>query len=360
MVSASALLPATLSRNGPDVALSVSSDSPINYAIRGALTDLSSFEDYNEVAKRFSYSALEPFIFQNKCYALPETQTFPMLFYRTDILGEYMKELGIDKIDTWQDVYNLLPSLQKQYMSVAIPVDLTGLGIFLYQNNGSFYDKNLTNCTLDTREGYSAVRQWTEFFTSYSMPISYNFADRFRSGEMPIGIADYSLYNTLQVFAPEISGLWKMAPVPATVSEDGSLNRAVTSSGLACMIMASSNKEESWNFLKWWTSAETQVLYGKELESIMGSAARYATANLEAVGLLPWETEDYQSIMEQWKSVKGIPQLPGNYMLTRNVTFIFRSVVMSDKNIRESVIEYTEDTNNEIKRKYNELGLSNS
>src|SRR5699024_532229 len=125
----------------------------------------------------------------------------------------------------------------------------------------------------------------------YSIPVLYDFANRFRTGEMPIGIADYSTFNYLSVFAPELKGLWEMVPVPGTVKDDQSIDRAVSSSGVASIIMKDSDKqEEAWEFIKWWTSADIQAKFGTELESIIGVAARYATANLEAVELLGWSS----------------------------------------------------------------------
>ncbi len=62
-------------------------DVPVNYAMRGAAYDLTQFPDFEEVAKRFRESALTPYRYDGGVYALPEQQSFPMLFYRKDILG---------------------------------------------------------------------------------------------------------------------------------------------------------------------------------------------------------------------------------------------------------------------------------
>lgn len=49
---------------------------------------------------------------------------------------------------------------------------------------------------------------WTRFYTDYSFPLTYDFYNRFRTGEMPLGLAPYSMYNTLSALAPELDGLW--------------------------------------------------------------------------------------------------------------------------------------------------------
>ena len=49
---------------------------------------------------RFSDASMTAFTFDGATYALPETITFPVMFYRKDILAE----LGLDIPATWDDV----------------------------------------------------------------------------------------------------------------------------------------------------------------------------------------------------------------------------------------------------------------
>jgi ABC-type glycerol-3-phosphate transport system substrate-binding protein len=83
---------------------------PVNYALRGATYDLSQFEDFDEVITQFSPSAMTPYEFNGGYYALPNTHSFLMLFYRTDIFAAQ----GWDVPATWTDVINLIPELQIQ------------------------------------------------------------------------------------------------------------------------------------------------------------------------------------------------------------------------------------------------------
>ena len=118
IVNAATLLPATLAGQGPDVALGVSISDPVNYAIRNAIVDLREFDDYKEVETRFAPSAVVPYQFDGGMYALPETQTFPMMFYRKDIF----EDLGLVKPETWTDIYEIMPTIQKSHMNIGIPV----------------------------------------------------------------------------------------------------------------------------------------------------------------------------------------------------------------------------------------------
>ena len=74
---------------------------------------------------------------------------------------------------------------------------------------------------------------WTNLYTQYGVDVHYDFFNRFRTGEMPIGIEDYTMYNMLVVAAPQIKGLWKMYLLPGTVKEDGTIDKTVAGNGTA-------------------------------------------------------------------------------------------------------------------------------
>lgn len=354
LVAGGVLLPATVSGKGPDVALQVGSGDPVNFAMRNAAADLSQFSDLDDVEKRFHPSAIVPYEFNGGVYALPETQSFPMLFYRTDIL----EELGLSVPNTWDDLYNLLSVVQKNYMDVGVPTGLNSYTMFLYQNGGSLYEDDGIRSAIDSEVGISAFKNWTSLYVNYKLPLEYDFANRFRTGEMPIGIADYSLYNTLSVFAPEIRGLWNFAPIPGTVKSDGTIDRSVSGGGLGSMMLESSKqKKDSWEFMKWWTSADTQKKFGREMESLLGVSARYNTANLEAMNSLPWSMKDYKNLQQQWEWVKGNPEVAGGYFTSRHVDNAFRKVVYDGEDPRETLLDYVTVINNEIANKRKEFGL---
>jgi len=365
LVQPGSLLPAVVAGIGPDVSLQVGESEPMNYALRGAVVNLAKFEDFDSIKKRFNPQSFIAYTFNDGIFALPETTTFPMLFYRKDILYE----LGINIPQTWEDIYNILPILQKNHMNFYMPVSLPntpGIGPYtfytlLYQIGGDLYSKDNTYSRINEEKGINAFRMWTELYSNYKLPVVADFANRFRIGEVPIGIQDYSMYNMLSVFAPEIRGLWDFAPVPGIKQPDGTINRTVASGGLSCMLMSSSKeKENSWEVMKWWTNTQTQVQYGREMESLMGAAARYPTANLEAFSQLPWSYKEYQSLLLQWKSIKGVPQIPGSYFTPRHLDNAFRSVVYNGSDSRETLYDYVKNINDEITAKRKEFGLPTS
>ena len=364
------LIEAILAGKGPDVVLTVSRAQPVNLAARGALVDLSKFDGFEEVKKRFAPNALVPYTYNGGVYGLPVTQDFYMMFYRKDIF----EELKIEPPQTWEDMYMIIAKLQRYNLQVGLPyqrIDAleaidAGLGArnlfptLLLQYGGSFYDKTKTKTLLDRPEAFAAFKTWTDFYTKYNLPLIYDFYNRFRTGEMPIGIAPYTTYNLLSTAAPEIRNEWAMVPIPGARKPNGEIDRSTGASGAACvMLKKAKDKEACWEFLKWWTSAEVQTQFGKELEMLMGTAARYNTANIEAFYKLPWNKEEVANLEEQWKHVKEIEEVPGSYYITRSIDSAFSAVVYQGVNPRESLWKYTKEINDELERKRIELSSQN-
>jgi len=356
LVTAGSMLPATLAGIGPDVSLQMPQTEPMNYALRNAVYNLTEFDDLPEVLSRFDKSAVEPFAFDGKTYALPETQVYPMLFYRADIL----KDLGIkvEDLDAWDSVLKVvLPKLQRSYLQFGMLPGLNTFAIMLYQHGGSLYTQDGSRSLLDSMESVEAFSRYVSLYSDYTIPLAFDFANRFRSGEMPIAIADFTAYNQLSVFAPEIRGLWEMRHVPGIVDESGRMNYTVPSTVTGCVIMNNSvHKKAAWTFLKWWTSAEAQISYGDELESIMGTAARYPSANLKARASLNWTATQKKELEFQALWLKAVPQVPGSYYTERNFVFAFRDVVYNNRNQRESLNQAVREINAEIASKRQEFG----
>jgi ABC-type glycerol-3-phosphate transport system substrate-binding protein len=227
---------------------------------------------------------------------------------------------------------------------------------------GTYYNGDGTRSALDSDIAVNAFKQYCEFYTDYKIDKETSVEERFRTGECPLIIADYTFYNNLQVSAPDIQGLWDFTVVPGILQEDGTINHTTGSIGLANLIMADTEyPDESWEFLKWWTSADTQTMYGREMESLMGSSARVATANLEALENLAWPVDDYEELMKQFSQVKGIPQVPGGYYSWRNVNNAFYTVTTETDTAtpREELMDKVIYINAEIEHKLHELGLDN-
>ncbi len=363
LIDLGALLPATLAGKGPDVALQVAGTNPVQYAMRGAVVDLAQFADFEQVADRFFDSSLVQFTYQNGVYALPETQTFQVMFYRTDI----MDELGLEIPETWADVYDIIPELQNNYMNFGFPANVNNYYTLLYQNGGSLYrgeGETLGYATnLDSPTAIEAFIAYVDLYRSYKIDLSIDFQNRFRTGEVPIGVSDFTTMNALSVTAPEIRGLWDFALVPGIERVDEEtgetfIDRSVATSGNGCIILAKSEHQaNAWEFLKWWTSDGAQSRYCLEVEATMGIAARIPAANINVIEQQAWTMDEYKLLMAQRSWAEGVPEVPGGYYTTRHMDNAFNRTYTEMTDPRETLLDYIDDINNELTKKRTEMGI---
>lgn len=376
LVSPAVALSATAAGRGPDVIIQTDSSLPINFAFRGAGYDLSQFEDFAEVAAQVHPAALEGFEFEGGYYALPDQMSFPVLFYRSDILSD----LQIPIPQTWEDILTIVPFLQNNNMEFFMEVQtMSTMGSaaqsttkainsiylsMLYQLGGEIYNEKGSVALTDSPEAMAAFTQWLDYYTKHSFPVTMDFVTRFRLGQVPLAIVNFTNYTTLSVSAPEIRGDWGIAPIPGTRRMDGSIDRqlpAVTSAAMMIKPMVEKNNsaQAGWDFIKWWISADTQSAYAAEMESLLGSSARYPVSNMEAFVRSPWDKNAMDVLVESLEQLREIRQVPGSYITGRNIENAFYEVVNQpeDANIWRTINEWTENTNYEISSKRREFGL---
>ena len=427
LIAAGTLLPATLAGNGPDVSMDA---DPVGYGIRNAVIPLNYFENendymgenvmgYSEVVNLFNEEAFVPLTVLDPdrrefvgeelpisedgdaefkvvkgverngvvTYGLPSTMDFPMLFYRKDIFIE----LGLEVPQTWDDVEDVIRALSENKLEMGFSQALTQ--IRMYQTGEEWFkssydyedygtdeiDQNdreyLRTVGIETNLGSNgaldAFQRMTEWFTLYSQPVTYDFANRFRTGELPIAIQNYTMYNQLKVFAPEISGLWEFVQLPGVEQADGTIDHTTPITVGAVMMMKdaaddisadqdvtdSVRAQNSWKYLQWWVSTPVQERFGKEQVAIMGTAAKYNTANVEALKGQSWTAQEKKNLDQQFKSLKGTPMSPGNYIVARYTNFAFYAVVDDGEVASEAMLGYIDDIDNELTRKREEYAF---
>ena len=366
LVLQDAVLPAVVAGNGPDVVMSISGWFAVNYAMRNAVEDLTQFADFDEVTAPFEKSILDPLTYNDSkhkgIYGLPETQDFPVLFYRSDI----MEEMGLKIPDTWDELIAELPTIQGDSLTVGVPfpdvaiADTPVFNSMVYQNGGEIYDEEAKRTLIDSEAGVAAFKQYTSLYNDYGLDVVFDFLSRFRSGEMPLGVANYSTFNTLMVSAPEIKGLWDFTLFPGTKKEDGTIDRTTHTAGLCCMMVKTDDettKKNAWEFMKWWVGADAQVRFGREMESILGSSARYQTANRDALKQLAWSNKQLRVLLEQMNHTHGFPEIAGGYSTTRHITNAIRKVINTKEDQRETLLTYARTINEEIRIKRREFNL---
>lgn len=354
LVAGGTLLPATVAGIGPDMTIGGDVDV-FNFAMRGAAHDLKGYPDFDEVAGRFLPASFIPLRYREGVYALPETVSFSVLFYRHDILDE----LRLKVPDTWDDLIAMSSVLAKNNMEIGLPAGHASYLLLLKQHGLDIYEGGGETCALDGVEAIDVFQYYTNFYANYGFPLSYDFVNRFRSGEMPVAIDSFAMFNNLQVAAPEIKGLWDFAVLPSSVDRNGRANRTSLVSGAAALILENgTHHEQAWQFLKWWTDAPTQVRYGKEIESLLGPSARYSSANTAAFAQSSWSKANMQVLLTQMESLDAVEPVPGGYFLTRHLDNAFRAVVYRQKRPMDTLFDYVYKIDQELTEKRREFGLS--
>lgn len=363
MPDANKLILANAANQTPDIALGLASYMPFDLGIRGALQDLTEFEDFWGVASQFSPGAFIPYILEDKVYAIPETLEFHALVYRKDT----MNALGLEIPSTWDDVIDMLPTLQTYGMNFFYPTSGgTSLKWFyqtsalIYQNEGQIYSPDGLQTTISSEKSFAGLNLLADLYTTYSLP-SYvaSFYNSFRYNTLPIGIIDFATYLTLKNAAPELVGQWALDLYPGVEGEDGSINRSYIANGTSAIMFKETDeakKQDSWEFLKWWLSTETQTEFAFALQSTYGPEYVWLSGNIDAVSNSPIDSSDKQVILEQVKWLVDVPRTPGQYMLERGLSDIWNRVTFDGTSIRVAIDNQVLKINREITKKMVEFG----
>ncbi len=417
LVAGGTLLPSILSGKGPDVYMELPSSEVINYAIRDAilptdgpdadakfkntyytyrkadgtyikdvtapLTDADltlsfvskpylesmNMHDTDKSNDLYSEAAIDTITLYGSRYGVPMTMTFAMMFYRMDVLADIKAELP----DTWEGMLEMMPKLQANNMEIGVSY-VSALDFMLYQRGGNMwkytdkdingnniYEENVAGAKigLDTKIALQAFDFTCGLFTKHSFPVSFDSANRFRTGEMPIQIGDYiSFYNSLVVFATELEGLWSFCSLPGSIDDDGNYNYDSLAGVSATVILhGCDNILGAWKFTQWQTSEDVQAEYGNGMVAIIGPSAKYEAANLNAIDKLSWSASEKIAIYDQLAHMKSIVNYPGSYYIGRYTKFAFLDAVNKKIDPSTAMREYIGAINAEINRKREEFGL---
>ncbi|MDD4988611.1 MAG: hypothetical protein PHS68_06935, partial [Candidatus Izemoplasmatales bacterium] len=202
----------------------------------------------------------------------------------------------------------------------------------------------------------NALTMMTELYTIYSMDVQVSsFYNDFRLGLSPIGVGDFGMYVTLLNAAPDIQGLWSIAPLPGVLKGDV-VDRSAPGAQTANMVFKNSDKtDESWEFLKWWSSTSVQTQFSSLLLSTMGKEYLFNSANMEAFRNLNLATEDIDIILAQWNWLKELPKVPGSYQVELEISNLWNSVVLDRANLRVGLNDGIIKMNKEIVKKMAEF-----
>lgn len=348
--------------NNPDLALGLSYYRPAEFAMRGMAVNLLEFDDFLDwYGAEYNLQALSPMAYENGIYGASETQEFYVLFYRKDIL----ESLNLEVPDTWEDVKAMMPVLHRNAMNFNLPLannvgykSFEATGGFIFQNGGNYYSDDGFSANFGDPNTLNGLREMIDLYQVYGLAQNIpNFFNSFRSGNVPIGVSNFSTYLQLQVGAPELNGRWDIALVPGTVQEDGTICRYWSADATSAMIFTNTEKKgEAYRFLKWWLSSETQLKYANNLQTKYGSDYIWNTGNHVALAGMSYPLAHKKIILEQWSWQKEALRHPASYILEREVSNAWISIVTEGDAFQARIDEATLASNREILRKLTEFG----
>jgi ABC-type glycerol-3-phosphate transport system substrate-binding protein len=390
-----------VSGHGPDIATGMPATTPVDFALRGGAYDFTTFPGWSQMLARWVPDATLPYQYTDPTghtgvYGIPETQGMTLLFYRSDIMSHLDNGLPVPIPSTWPELYQIMPILQSKGMEFYYPAGPGGLTPFLYQHHGEYYMRdpqhgNLVSA-INTPADYLAVKEWTDLFAQWNVPLAANFFTRFQTGEMPLGIASYNEYVQIQAGAPQLSGLWSIAPIPGTpyqcdasgcieaaqapnpqpkclypdLPNQPDLPPGVTckidytsggDSGAIIMPKTAKHPADAWKFIQWWTSAPVQLEFANEILAVAGVQAAWNTANVTALRGLPWPEQDLRVFEKAWQAFKPVPIVPGGYISDRYINNVWTNVVINGQNVRAQVEWAKENIDDELYRQEVQFGL---
>ena len=361
MPDANKLILANASDTCPDVALGVGYDIPYQLGLRGAASDLTNFADFATFAESsFNLADLEPYVYDGKFYGLPETMQFYVLMYRTVIL----EKLELSVPQTWSDVVKIMPVLRRNGMTFYIPLSsytgvkgLDGILPFFFQTNTKLYSEDGLRVSFNSNEGIRAFETLTDLYLLYGVQNNMtSFYNNFRAGITPIGVINFWNYIQILYAAPEIAENWSVALAPGTMDESGNINRQQMSVDRGVLIMESSRRKDSaWEFLKWWLSDETQTEFSRTMLIKFGSDFIWNSANKVAFSRLPIPSDHRTVMMEQWACSENYRNTPAAYMLQRELSDAWYSVVQGSTPARIALNKAAVNINEELRTKMKEF-----
>jgi len=232
----------------------------------------------------------------------------------------------------------------------------------ILQNGGGFFGDTIGPSMLNSEASLEGFTMLTDLFTVFNMPIEVpfpGFYQEFRTGTLPIGIADVGTYNLLMNAAPELDGLWNIATFPGLVQPDGSVSRYTTGGDTSSIIFSSSTmQDEAWQFLDWWSSDEVQSDFGTTLVALYGTTFLWNSANRVAFSQLPIPGAHREVILRQTEYMVEVPWVPGTYMVERELSNAFNSVVINGMNPRRAMDIAVIRIDREVGRKLEEFGFT--
>ena len=351
------VLLAMASNDTPDLAV-IGSEWPLEFGIRGGLVDMREMfgEEYDKLFATAFPGLNESLTYYNTGFGLNSSFGQTLTYYRTDIFAEN----GWEVPATWDEARALLPKMQARDMNIGsgswyLTPDWFGAYIFMWQHGIREVNEERTRTTWDTPEAIAAFTEFMELFTVHGIPLeSVPFIEAISRGDYPFIVGISWGYSDITLGAPQLKGKWDICLIPGKKQPDGTINHAAYIGGNPyVMFKNSKHKEEAFEFLKWWLSAEVQ----REFADMVWNKLQiiYQPANMEAYNSVTFLPESHRRILNIQAEQSRAPLFAlGLVVSRRNLTNAARAVVLTGADPKAELLKAAEISNDELARKQKE------
>lgn len=270
-------------------------------------------------------------------YGIPFDMSLQLMYYRTDVLKKAPR--------TWDELIEMLDQLSKKGKGMIFDwgsLSWIGLAPYLWQAGGDFYTPDTSHATLDSKEAVEGLRFFSELYTRHGVPRSKIPVEQgMRTGDFPLAISGNWKIEELTFAAPEITGKWGIALLPAGPS---GRQTAFIGGRIMGIFEQSKNKEAAWKFITFLFDPATQVRLYQAAQTTQDT---YLPPNIATWDMLPIEKHIKETIRLQAMDAKGPPAVLGWDTSTRFIDQAIQRTVLEGADPAEEC----EKANAELERR---------
>ncbi|MDD2431802.1 MAG: sugar ABC transporter substrate-binding protein [Firmicutes bacterium] len=348
------LLLSFIGGDAPDI-VELYSNQVVELGIRGALLNLSEFDDIKSITDDLNPMLLPAIQYKSALFALPGEINWEWTYYRTDIFNE----MGLEPPQTWDDIRELSIKLKARNMDTYYFYQGDGVNVgkllpLVFQRGADIFNAEGTASNLDSPEAIAAFKELTALHTDYHLVLEDPVFGTFAGGQTPLQILQNWYYAGLEMTNPQLSGKWDIVLFPGTKQADGSLNRTNTGKMLTWSIVSSSNnKDDAWELMKWLGSTEFTTEFMQTSNRIHGN--RIFFSNKSSIEYAPFPEEKLHLAKEALATCRMQTAVIGGHVANRYIDFAFNKVVIQGDNPEAAIRQAAKETTDEIQRKLKEF-----
>lgn len=342
---------AIISGDAPDII-----SSGVELGIRGSLIDLrKTFGDEFEELEATLFPAItEQLHFMGTRFAIPQNISVMNAAYRTDILAD----MGMEIPQLWEDVIKMRPKLNANGHEMAFHYGspdydaLWGAYTLITQHGGNFFKTDGFTSAMDDPDSIRGFTEYVELYTKHNLPKSGTGITQFRSGEWVMMIDGYWMYTNLLNSAPEIEGKWEPGLIPGVKRPDGVINHGTFTGGTSLAIPTTTvEKQQAWDFIKWFLSAEIQRQFVDEIITKIPGSLMVPTSMDALYNLQGLPEKIAKTIHAQVDQSKAVPYAPTAGVLYRFVNFAIQACLQQGADPVAEAKNAAEEMNREMGRR---------